>query len=257
MMFSHPAVRSSATRKRNLFAHVVEELGSRIVRGDLKPGNTLPNEAELGRELGASRSVVREAVKSLAAKGLLEPRARTGTRVLAPIHWNLLDLDVLAWRYAAMPRAQFFHELFEIRRMIEPPAAELAAERAMEPDLREIAEACAAMEAADPSSDHAIDADLRFHRAILAASHNDLLLQMAGLIGVGLATSFRISTRSYTVFLPLHRRVFEAIRDRRPAGARESMEELLSGTREFLGRELGDSGRTRPGPSGGAASEAR
>lgn len=234
----HPFLEAGPPRKRNLFTHVVEELGSRIVRGDLKPGETLPNEADLGRELRASRSVVREAVKSLAAKGLLEPRARTGTRVLAPVHWNLLDLDVLAWRYAAMPRAQFFRELFEIRGMIEPPAAELAARRATPEDLEALERAYEAMEAANHASDAAIDADLRFHRAILAAGHNDLLLQMGGPIGVGLLTSFRISARSYSVFLPLHRRVLEAIRDRRPAEAREVMEGLLSRTREFLEQEL-------------------
>ena len=156
-------------RKRNRFAHAVEELGSRILRGDLKPGEIMPNEAELGRKLGASRTVVREAVKSLAAKGLLEPRTRTGTRVLESIHWNLLDLD------------------------------------------------------------------------ILAGSHNDLLLQMGGLISVGLRAGFRISTRSNDAGLPLHGRVFDAIRDRHPEQARETMAQLLSSTREFLERELAGS----------------
>jgi DNA-binding FadR family transcriptional regulator len=87
-------------RKRSLFAHVIEELGSRVVRGQYRPGDTLPNEADLGRELGAGRSGLREAAKALAA----EPRTRTGARVLAPEHWSLLDLDGLGWRYAAMPR---------------------------------------------------------------------------------------------------------------------------------------------------------
>src|SRR4029079_5767613 len=115
------------TRKRNLFAHVVEELGIRIVRGILKPNEAFPHEADLGREFGGSRSVIREAVKSLAAKGLIESRTRTGIRVLAPMHWNLLDVEVLAWRYSVMPQAQFYIELFEIRQMIEPEAAALAA----------------------------------------------------------------------------------------------------------------------------------
>ena len=225
-------------RKRNRFANAVEELGGRILRGDLKPGEILPNEAELGRELGASRTVVREAVKSLAAKGLLQPRTRTGTRVLESIHWNLLDLDVLGWRYAAMPRSQFFRELFEIRRMIEPAAAALAAERATGAHLEALEQAYLAMEAVDHGSDAAIDADLRFHRAILAGSRNDLLLQMGGLISVGLLASFRISRRSYDAGLPLHKRVFEAIRNRHPEPARENMAVLLSSTREFLEREL-------------------
>jgi len=240
-------------RKRNHFAHAVEELGSRILRGDLKPGETLPNEVELGRELGASRTVVREAVKSLAAKGLLEPRTRTGTRVLEPIHWNLLDLDVPGWRYAAMPHTQFFRELFEIRRMIEPAAAALAAERATGADLALLEQAYRAMEAVDHGSDAAIEADLRFYRAILAGSHNDLLLQMGGLISVWLRASFRISTRSYDAGLPLHGRVFEAICDRHPELARENMAQLLSSKREFLERELAGPVHDRAEEAGTAA----
>lgn len=125
-------------KKRSLFGQVLEGLGSRIVRGELQPGQTLP-ETELCRDLGASRTVVREVLKTLSAKGLVDTRTRTGTRVLEATHWNLLDLDVLGWRYAAMPRMQFFRELFELRRMIEPNAAALAAERATAPDIKAIA----------------------------------------------------------------------------------------------------------------------
>jgi DNA-binding FadR family transcriptional regulator len=167
--------------------------------------------------------VVREAVKSLAANGLLEPRTRTGTRVLKPVHWNLLDLDVLGWRYAAIPRTQSFREVFEIRRMIEPAEAAMAAERATSGDIVLLEQAYRAMEAVEHGSDAAIEADLRFHRAILAGSHNDPLLQTGGLISVGLLESFRISTRSYDVGLPLHRRVLGAIRDRHAEQARENM----------------------------------
>ncbi len=233
-----PFLQASPRRKRNLFTHVVEELGSRIVRGDLAPGAALPNEAQLCLELGASRSVVREAVKSLAAKGLLELRTRTGTRVLAPTHWNLLDLDVLGWRYASLPRSQFFRELFEIRRMIEPPAAALAAERAKDEDVGALALAFDVMQSVDETSDAAIEADLRFHRGILACAHNDLLVQMGGVIGVGLLVSFRISTGSYKAALGQHGAVLEAIRRHRPEQARQAMEALLSGTQALLEREL-------------------
>jgi DNA-binding FadR family transcriptional regulator len=245
MMNDSPfGLRAGPARKRNLFAHVVEGLGSRIVHGELKPGEPFPNETDLGREFGASRSVIREAVKSLAAKGLLESRTRTGIRVLAPIHWNLLDVEVLGWRYRAMPPLQFFRELFEIRWMIEPQAVVLAAERASAEDLAEIVEAYAAMVAADPADDAAIEADLRFHRAILAAGHNDLLLQMGNLIGVGLLISHRISSDTYTVFLPRHKAVLDAIVARRPAAGRRAMEQLLAGTREFLERQMAASAET-------------
>jgi DNA-binding FadR family transcriptional regulator len=234
------ALRGRSARKRNLFSHVVEELGARIVRGDFGPAGALPNEAELSQQFGASRSVIREAVKSLAAKGLIESRTRTGIRVLSPVHWNLLDPEVLDWRYSAMPPADFFREIFEIRSMIEPQAAELAAERADAADLAEMAAAYQAMEAADEPGTIAINADLRFHRAILAAAHNELLLQMGNLIGVGLQVSYRLSSDSFAVFLPLHKEVFDAIAARRPAKARGAMARLLSGTRVFLDDRLNE-----------------
>ena len=227
-----------STQKRNLFGYAVQELGSRIVRGDVKPGETLPNEAELGRALGASRTVVREAVKSLASKGLIEPRTRVGTKVLPSAQWNLLDLDVLGWRYAAMPPMQFFRELSEMRRMIEPEAAAHAAERATADDLAAMTVAYNDMAAAEPSSDDAIDADIRFHRAILQATHNALILQMGGVIGVGLLVSFGISNRSFDAFLPQHKQVLDAIASRDPKLARATMDHLLAATYSYLEREL-------------------
>ncbi len=232
-------------RRRNLHAQAVDHLGSRIVRGDFKPGETLPNEAELSGELNASRSVVREAVKSLGAKGLLESRTRIGTRVLPPERWNLLDVDVLGWRYASMPRTQFFRELSELRRMIEPQASALAAERATAADLALLAQAYRDMEAATHDSDEAIDADVRFHRGILAAGHNDLLVQMGALISAGLLVSFRISSRSFDVVLPQHGRVLDAIRARDPRAARAAMEQLLGDTGDFLERELADAAKKK------------
>jgi GntR family galactonate operon transcriptional repressor len=228
-------------QKRNLFGNAVHELGSRIVRGDVKPGDTLPNEAELGRELGASRSVVREAVKSLASKGLIGPRTRVGTKVLPSTQWNLLDLDVLGWRYGAMPPMQFFRELSEIRRMIEPEAASLAAERAQANDLAVMTKAYQDMVAAESSSEAAIDADIRFHRSILQAAHNALILQMGGLIGVGLMVSFEISSRSFETFLPQHKQVLDAIASRDPKLARATMDHLLTATYGHLERELAGS----------------
>ena len=233
-------------RKRNLFSHVVEELGLRIARGDFKPDMTIPNEAALGQEFDASRSVIREAVKSLAAKGLIESRTRTGIRVLAPLHWNLLDPEVLAWRYSAMPPAQFYREIFEVRGLIEPHAAAFAAERAGKAELAEMSAAYREMQAADEPGNAAIEADLRFHRAILAGAHNDLLLQMGNLIGVGLTVSYRLSTDSFSVFLPLHKKVLDAILTHDAAGAHDAMARLLSDTRDYLETRLSRSrGKSR------------
>lgn len=225
----------SLSRKRSLFAHVLDELGSRIVRGDFSADAALPNEAELGRELGASRSVIREAVKSLAARGLIESRTRTGIRVLPAMHWNLLDPEVLNWRYSSMKPAAFFREIFEVRGMIEPQAARLAAERATKAEIDEMAMAFAAMQAADVPGPVAIEADLRFHRAVLAGAHNELLLQMATVIGVGLRVSYRMSSETFLIFLPRHKTVLDAIAARQPKVAHDAMAKLLSETQRYFG----------------------
>jgi DNA-binding FadR family transcriptional regulator len=163
------------------------------------------------------------------------------------MHWNLLDPEVLNWRYSSMRPAAFFREIFEVRRMIEPQAAELAAERATKAEIEEMADAYAAMEAVELPGSQAINADLRFHRAVLAGAHNELLLQMGNLIGVGLQVSYRLSSDSFTVFLPLHKDVLDAVAARHPGDAREAMSQLLSETRSFLGTRLdGSKSKARP-----------
>ena len=224
--------------KRNLFAHVVESLGGRIVKGELNPAVPFPKEADLGVEFGASRSVIREAVKSLAARGLIASQTRTGIRVLEPINWNLLDVEVLNWRYSAMPPALFYGELFEIRQMIEPGAARLAAGRGTPAEIAAIGEAFEAMSEAGRNNVSGVEADLRFHRSILAAGHNDLLLQMGNLIAVGLHIAHRISSESFVVFLPMHKAVYDAIVRHDAEAARATMQHLLSETHEFMNRHV-------------------
>jgi len=221
-------------RPRNLLGQVVEKLGIQIVCGELAPDKPFPTEADLADNFGVSRSVIREAVKTLAARGLLESKTRTGIRVLPPLHWNLLDGEALSWRYRAMPPVQFFNELFELRLMIEPNAAALAAERAAPEDLVEINDAFKAMSEANQANNSGVEADLRFHRGILAASHNQLLLQMGHLIGAGLLISHRFSRESFEIFLPQHRQVMRAIEAHKPESARRTMERLLADTRAYL-----------------------
>src|SRR6187399_3464470 len=118
--------------RRGLHGAVVHEIGVRIVDGQLQPGETLPDNGFLG-EPDVSRTVVREAIKVLAAKGLVESRPKTGTRVRAPESWNLLDPDVLAWQQEGTPQPVFLRKLTEVRLIVEPAAAELAAQRARAP----------------------------------------------------------------------------------------------------------------------------
>jgi DNA-binding FadR family transcriptional regulator len=229
-----PSMLLGSRRKRSLFAHVVETVGEKIVSGEFAPGEQLPNEARLGAEFSASRSVIREAVKSLAGKGLLESRTRTGISVLPPERWNLLDTDVLEWRYSAMNPAAFFAELFEIRQMIEPAASALAATRRTSEDLSTIEAEFEAMRNHSAPTMDAIAADLAFHRGILSAAHNPMLLQMGNVIADGLLVSYRISKDAFNLFLDDHKAVLDAIRVQDAAAAREAMNELLTGTSRFL-----------------------
>ena len=226
-------------RRLNLFAQVVGELGARIVSGAIGPDDPFPKEADLEAQFGVSRSVIREAVKALAAKGLIESRTRVGIRVRPPLHWNLLDAEVLSWRYGSLPPQRFLAELFEVRLMIEPQAAALAAERARPSDIDEIAAAYLAMVEANAANVPGIEADLRFHRGILAACGNALLLQMGNPIGVGLTISHRFSNEAFEIFLPNHQAVLDGIQHRDPDAARRAMHELLTGTREYFHDHLG------------------
>ena len=124
--------------RRGLHGEFVHRIGVQILRGDLQPGDALPGEDELSGEYAVSRTVLREAVKVLAAKGLVEARPKTGTRVRPRSKWNLLDPDVLAWRFEASPDGDFFRNIVELRRIVEPEAARLAAERATDEEIAEL-----------------------------------------------------------------------------------------------------------------------
>src|SRR6476660_7156500 len=137
--------------KRGLHGSVVHEIGVRILEGELKPGDTLPDNGSLA-EPEVSRTVVREAIKVLAAKGLVESRPKTGTRVRPRTDWNLLDPDVLAWQFAAGPFTRFIEDLFELRQMIEPQAAAMAARRAGPVEIERIEQAYLGMEEAGNDS---------------------------------------------------------------------------------------------------------
>lgn len=202
---------------------VVDELGRRVVGGVWQPGNPLPVEDALAAEIGVSRGVVREAVKALAAKGMLHVRPRTGTRVLPPEHWNHLDRDVLRWKQAGDATA-LLRDTGELRRIVEPEAARLAANRAGTDDVRVLYDSLAAMEAAaaEPGRRGYVEADIAFHRALLDASGNRLLGSLGRAVDIALEHSFLISTQTpgaVEASLPGHRAVVEAVEAHDPAAA--------------------------------------
>jgi DNA-binding FadR family transcriptional regulator len=233
-----PRIASQATTYtgRNLHGKVVNEMGRRVVSGGYVAGALLPNEEQLCRELQVSRTALREAVKVLAAKGLLEPRPRIGTRVRPRDQWNLLDPDILAWRCATGADAEFLRHLTELREIIEPAAASLAATSRSEEQLSAIASALNDMRDA-PAIAQWIEADLAFHTAVLRATNNPLLMPLAAIIGSALESLLGVSARSAGDFkrgLPDHQKVFDAIESGDAQSALHRMAGLLSDTRLLM-----------------------
>jgi DNA-binding FadR family transcriptional regulator len=213
---------------RGVHGQTVELLAQRILTGQLAPGATLDIVA-MQSEFDVSLTVLREALRVLAAKGMVDARPKRGTFVRPRSDWSLLDADVLRWQFARQARPGLFDDLHELRSIVEPGAASLAAARATENDLVALDEALAAMAAAGPDPAAAVAADLAFHRALLAATHNELVLRMEVLIETGLAERDRMvhGAAGPSDPVPSHRAVVEAIRAHDPRAAAEAMGRLL------------------------------
>src|SRR5918996_3378534 len=223
-MSRSPALRLSegGYPRGGLHGQIVHAIGLQILSGEIQPGEVLP----LDSALPASRTVLREAIKVLAAKGLVESRPKTGTRVRPRQSWNLLDPDVLAWQREGAPSALFLRKLTEVRQIVEPAAAELAAQRATAREVAVMEEAFSDMESALAARELDYErfdlADMRFHRAILQACHNDLLEQMSAVVVGALLVSFQATSRlsgRARASLPNHRAILEAIRGQEPRRA--------------------------------------
>jgi GntR family transcriptional regulator, galactonate operon transcriptional repressor len=220
---------------RRLKSHrILNDLGMRIVAGRLAAGDRLPREEDLARRFGISRPSLRDALKALATKGLIDARTRRGTIVNERHRWNVLDADVLRWIAAAPPDRGFYRELLEARMMIEPAAARLAAERASHETLQALEREYHAMADALPDDLEAcVQHDLALHDLIVMATGNRPLMALATTIRTALLSAFRLSTnarKSYENSLAEHWAVVVAIRKRAPDDAERAMRELLAGT---------------------------
>lgn len=225
---------------RNLHGQVVHELGRRVVGGQYPAGAVLPNEDGLCQELQVSRTALREAIKVLAGKGLLEARPRIGTRVRERPQWNLLDPDILAWRCETGADPEFLRHLTELREIIEPAAAQLAAASRSDAQLQAIEVAYAAMEAAQDIGEW-VQADLAFHTAVLQATNNPLLVPLAAIIGSAMESLLGVTARNAEDFkraLPEHLKVLDAIRDGDTQGALHRMASMLGDTRALMRRAV-------------------
>ena len=220
---------------------VLEALGRDICSGRVRPGQLLPHEAELCSRFGFSRIVIREAIKSLAAKGLLEVTRRLGTLVLEPTRWNLFDPDIIGWRAESAafdPTLQ--RDLMEMRRIIEPAAVRLAAMRARDDERRNLRSAYMAMARAAAGKGDYVKADLEFHTIVLSACGNQFVRQMQDAMAALLRANFNIISKKPdgpAHSLPLHEAVCEAIERGDAAGAEKAALTLIDMAEEDL-REL-------------------
>jgi DNA-binding FadR family transcriptional regulator len=215
---------------RRIHGSIAHDLGVAIVSGRYVPGDTLAGEIEFAERLDVSRSVYREAIRTLAAKGLVESRSNRGTRVSPYRHWNLLDPDVLAWMFEAEPSQDFIRGLFELRMIVEPAAAELAAIRRNGRDLARMGHALEEMARHGLVVGQGREADQSFHDAILEATHNAPLMSLSSSIAaaVGWTTVFKQRKRRLPRDpLPEHRALYETIASGDAENARRTMTELV------------------------------
>jgi GntR family transcriptional regulator, galactonate operon transcriptional repressor len=218
---------------RGLHGQVVDELGRRIVTGDMSADGTL-DLAWLEQHLNVSRTVLREALKVLGAKGLVDARPKRGTYVRPRSDWNMFDRDILRWTFDSRTDSALIDHLAEVRSIVEPAAARLAARRRTEEDLVALRSALEAMQATvDPEEVTA--ADVTFHRDLTQAAHNELLLPIQEVVLVGLRVrdlAVHGKQAAQRDVLPpeaalAHQRVLEAVEHRNEDDAELAMRHLL------------------------------
>jgi DNA-binding FadR family transcriptional regulator len=203
----------SDRERSSLTMGLATRLGCRITSGRLSPGAFLPTEKEVQTEFGVSRTVVREAVRHLAGKGLITVRPKVGTRVRPSTEWNMLDADVMRWHLLADVRRPFVEALYEMRLINEPAAARMAAARITPQDRQALREALDGMAKHPRGSAELIAADLSFHRIVLSATGNPILRSLGAMIEKSLSISFSLSWRQNPQEETVHQhaRVHDAI----------------------------------------------
>lgn len=215
---------------RRLHGAIAHKLGTAILSGQYQPGDVLSGEVAFAEELKVSRSAYREAIQVLTAKGLVASRPKAGTRVQPRERWNLLDPEVLAWAFTGEPDRQFVRDLFELRAVVEPAAARLAAQRRDKADLKVMKDALALMRRYTLTTEAGRAADRDFHDAILRASHNAAMIVLTASIGAAVhwTTQFKQRARELPRNpIPDHVRVYEAIAEGDADAAAEAMGNLV------------------------------
>ncbi len=221
---------------------LARKLGIAIVSGAILPGANLGGEIEQSEALGLSRTAYREAIRILVAKGLIESRPKAGTHVTPRRRWNMLDPDILAWMFTSEPDARFVKDLFELRGVLEPAAAALAAQRHTPEQLAAMDLALATMAQLGLGCAEGQAADQEFHTAILDATGNEALASLASSVGAAVQWTTRFKQQNQSPQrdpLPEHQAVRDAIAARHPGKARQAMVSLLKLALADMGSAIG------------------
>lgn len=236
-----------------LYHDTLARLGKDICAGIYPPGQVIPAEPVLCVQLGVSRIVLREAIKGLASKGMVEVRRRTGTVVLEQSRWSLLDPEVMIWRADVTGvDLTLGTDIMELRRIVEPAAARLAAERANAEEVAAIRAAYEVMAAAVAGEGDYATADVAFHKSIIRACANPFVTQLQSVMSTVLHICFeRVAALpgGRVRSLPLHRHVCEAIEQRRPSDAEKAVIALLDDAQRDLRAVLRVDNRTLATPN--------
>ena len=219
-----------ADKALRLHGSIARDIGVLIVSGRYRPGHVLDGEVEASEQRKVSRTAYREAVRILSAKGLVHSRPRVGTRVSPLEQWHLLDPDVLSWAFSGEPEPEVLHGLFELRAIVEPAAARLAAERRTRDDLKVMKTALGVMRQKTLATEAGRAADRDFHDAILQATHNDALIVLSASIGAAVAWTTQFKQRARALPrnpIPDHVRVYDAIAAGDGEAASEAMRALI------------------------------
>jgi len=230
--------RKAGRKTRTSHAQVVDELGRAMVAGTYPVGSILPGDAELAQRFKVSRTVLRETMKTLAAKGMVVAKARVGTRVTEKTLWNMFDSEIIAWHFDNGVTEEFLLQLYDIRLAFEPFAAGLVAERATREDIAHLRELALVMAEPGHTTESLALADLRFHLAVADASHNPFMRTLGSLIEAALVGMFRISTppsqNGFSNIADTHMRIVDTIAAGDVAGARKAMEDVIIDGRDHV-----------------------
>lgn len=217
-------------RKLRVNGILARDIGIAIVSGQLRPGHVLDGEVEASSQWKVSRNTYREALRILVAKGLIVSRTRTGTRVTETTEWHLLDPDVLSWMFWDQPRPELIHGVFELRTVVEPAAAEMAAMRRGQHHLAAMRRALEYMERHSLAQPQGRDADMAFHAALLAATGNPFMISLTNGVtaAVEALTLYKQRLNKMTRDpVPDHWRVYDAVAAKNSEAARGAMLKLI------------------------------